>query len=429
MTIGTGLAALLLAAGVVMAQETPAPQPAQPLQPPPAPPAPPALPQPVPTAPPTPTDISNSKARIKMGSEAWNFGVKMSGEPCEIEVPIENTGEEALKFTIRSSCGCTVPELTKAKRLEGQEFHYQLDPGQKDTMKVTYNTKKNVRNVSQTITIVTNDPTKQNLMFKVEGEVRSLYEMESEGKPTDRIQFARIARDDKVDKSLTLKNGGDKPVTLKLKPPTEGPFDIKFEEVTAGKEYKLTAITKPPLRDGANTIELVLETDHDSMKELKVPVSAFVQPRVIVSPPMLRVAQSTTAPVKQRVTVRYTSNKPIKITEIKASHPGIKGEVLPPEPQAAGAAAGMDAHQIEVTLPPGSELPKEGATLTIVTDDSDPQYQKLDVKVMVLPNVVRPNVPGGLQSTQPPAQPGAPGQPTPPPAPAPAPAPPAAPPK
>ncbi len=346
-----------------------------------------------------------STGRLVMSEDSWDFGAKLSGEPAETEVKIENGGTGPLKFAIRSSCGCTVARLSNATLLENDEFQYLLGPGQSDSIRISYNTKKNVRNVSQTITITSNDPERPSVPFRVTGEVKQLYDMiDTSGNPSNRIQFGRLERDSKDTRALILKNNLPEPVKLKVKGQPSAAYDVRLEEVKEGMEYRLIVDTKPPLAYGGNMTQIDLETDHPTLKEVKVTVSAFVQPRVALTRSTLGVASSSNAPVKQRLQVRFKADEPLTIKGFEYSHPGIKAEVLPPRTQAAQRAfGGLAMHDIEVTLPPASELPQKGAKLTILTDDKEPEFQKLEVNIVVIPtprSAVRPirnTNPAGLE--------------------------------
>lgn len=348
--------------------------------------------------------------------EVWDFGLKLSGEPAEGEVKISNVGTEPVKFSIRSSCGCTaVAQLTAAERLEGDEFQYALAPGRSDTLKITYNTKKNTKDVSQTITIATNEPGRPTVLVSVKGKVTQLFVMKNENTEVDRVQFGRLSKDAQTTRTITLTNSQEEPVTLKLRPPPDGPFTVALEEVVAGKEYRITATTRPPLPYGAASMELVLDTSHPTLKELKVPVSAYVQPRVQVTRPVLPVASTSMAPVTQRLKLMYSPDKPTRIVGFESTPPNlISAKVLPNTPPIT--ATGQASYDIEVSIPPANQLPKEGATLTVLTDDPEPEFQRLTVKVNVVtrrspvragaagavprqnPGVVQPQKPGDSQA-------------------------------
>jgi len=344
---------------------------------------------------------------LVVSPEVWDFGLKLSGEPAEGQVTISNVGTEPVKFSIRSSCGCTaVAELTAAQKLEGEEFQYSLAPGKSDTLKISYNTKKIGKEVNQTITIATNEPGRPTVMVAVKGRVTQLFLMKNENTEVDRVQFGRLSRDAETTRTITLTNTQAEPVTLKLRPPvSEGPFAVTLEEVDPGREYRLTAQTRPPLPYGPATLDVVLDTSHPVLKELKVPVSAHVQARVSLTRPILPVASTSTAPVTQRLKMLYSPEKPTRIIGFESNPPNlISAKVLPETPPLT--ATGQASWDIEVNIPPANQLPPEGATLTVLTDDPEPEFRKLVVKVNVVTRrPVRTGGTGALPAPNPKAEP------------------------
>lgn len=325
-------------------------------------------------------------SKMVLASDVWDFGMKLSGEPAEGEIRIENQGSAPLRFTINTSCGCAVPQLEKATRLLDQEFQYMLEPGQSDKLKITYNTKKKVRKVTQTITITSNDIEKPSTQVRVQGEVVELFESTVDGNPMDRLQFPRLDGKSAETREMVLKNNTDTPVALKLRAtPANAPFSAELVEITPGREYKIVAKTVPPMRAGTSTTDLELETDHPTLKELKFTLSAYVQPRVALTRSSLAVAATTTTPIKQRLQVRYLPNNPVKITGFQAEPTNITATVLPEPPNRQNApSAGMAFYDVEVTIPPAAELPKEGGKLYILTNDAEEEFQRLEVKIIVV---------------------------------------------
>lgn len=338
--------------------------------------------------------------KLTMNMEKWDFGSKWYGEKCESELVIKNEGKGPLTIVdIKTSCGCTV-----AKPKSGGTWQNKvLQVGESEAAILTYNTKKMVTKVSQTITIQSNDPERPSYAFQVMGEVKQVFACA----PADRITFPRVEKDAQLSQTIEMTSNMDKPVNLKLKPiPANSKYEVKLETVEEGKKYKLTAATKPPLEMGANQLNVELETGVPENPTMTIPVSAFVSPRVSVSPPKLYVSPKVTQPFTKMVRMVYTPEKPVKITKVVSSHELIKAEVKPPaQPPAAGSASAY--HEIVVSLPSGKDIPTKDAKITIETDDA--QYPKFDVDIVVRdspavatrPNsapVQRPIPPSGLAS-------------------------------
>ena len=342
-----------------------------------------ALGQDTPAQPPVPVVGAGDEAaqaqppHLQLSSEEWDFGMKWYGEPCATEITITNTGASPLKILkIRSSCGCTA---LKPKRKE-------LLPGESDTMSLTYNTKKNKEQVSQTVTLETNDPERPRVSIKVKGIVKKVYE----AKPIDRITFGRISRDEVASQTVELRNNMENPVPLKLKQSdTALPFEVALVEVEAGKVYKLTVTTKPPLELGSNSANIELETGLEKFPSITIPASAYIAPQVFVRPSRLFVSPQITQSFQRTVRVHYQTATPVQIKEIKTIPADlIKIEMLPStEPK--NPQARTHYHEFRVTLPAGPELPEDGARIEIYTDNPSPDYKMLVVEVKLRKPVPR----------------------------------------
>jgi len=331
--------------------------------------------QPPPVQPAAEPPADGKVPRLTLSMDAWDIGTKWFGEPCAAEVTLSNEGEAPLKLTrVQSSCGCTV-----AKPKNGQTWVGKvLQPGESEVLSLSYNTRKGAKKVSQKITIESNDPQRPRIEFEVKGEVKNVYE----AKPNDRVIFGRLDPDSEDTQTVELTNNMDEPVHLKLRPvPENAPFRVELQENTAGRKYTLLVHTNPPLKIGANTINVELETGLERVPTMSIPVSAYLQPRVSVQPAQIFISPKVTKPLKKPVRVIYRPDKPIKITGWKCSDERIQVEVVPPGPQTPSAATGAAFHQLSVELPAGNEFPEDGATIEIYTDDPSPEYQKLVVDI------------------------------------------------
>ena len=322
-------------------------------------------------------DVAKGGPRLELSAEEWDFGSKWRGEPCSTEITITNVGDAPLKILkIKSSCGCTALEPRRR----------ELSPGESDKMTLSYNTRKNKEKVSQTIRLETNDPERPRVTIRVTGIVKKVYD----AKPANRITFAKIERDSLTTQSIELRNNMEEEVVLKLKPFDEPPpFEIKLEEIEPGRVYKLSATTKPPLKLGANSVNIVLETGLEKFPSLTIPASAYIAPRVYVQPSWLPVSPQVASSFQRIVRVFYRADEPVEIKEVKSSHPDlIKVELLPPR-KPVNPKVSKPFHELHVTLPPGADLPEGGGRIEIYTDHPSPEYQKLVVRVQLHRNVPR----------------------------------------
>ncbi len=329
--------------------------------------------------------------KIVVSSNEWNFGTKWYGEPAEGTVSIKNEGVGPLTIVrVKTSCGCTAAKPASGETWNGKV----LQPGQSEELKLTYNTKKNAREVSQTITIESNDPATPAVTIAVKGTIQRAFEI----KPEERVTFRLDDRNATQSQDVTLISNLEEKVDLKLDALAESAsFTAVLEPTEPGKQFRLRVTTKPPLKPGYNNVQLTLQTGVEKYGTITIPVMAYITPRVRVYPTMIPLSSKLTQPIERRIRVAYSGEKPVKVTEIKSSSDLVKAELLPPPAKASEAKIANLYHEVLVKLPPAAELPKEGVTLTIMTDDPSPEYQKLEVKVVVrdTPARVAPRTAGG----------------------------------
>lgn len=334
---------------------------------------------------PTPNPDPNApQPKMELSSTAWNFGEVWAGQDLEYEITVKNTGKAPLHTMVKSSCGCT--STKKPKEV--------LEPGESDTLKIGYNTKKRSGKANQTVTINTNDPTQPTVTIKVEGDVKSVYQADP---PT--FAFSRLGRTSQETKKVTITNTYTEKMNLKIKGEVKGPFDVQLKEIEPGMKWELTATTKPPLELGVARADVNLETGLAIMPEINFPVQGYVQPPVQISPTVLYVPAQSPQQMERIVRVTWVGDKPLGIKEIKCTSDKITAKVSPP-PANQPAQTGMGAHDIRVTLPPAAEIPESGATLEITTDSDDPQYKTLKVEVTTRrPGPAAVNPAGALSPT------------------------------
>jgi hypothetical protein len=305
--------------------------------------------------------------RLHLSQSEWDFGEVWYGDPCETEVQLKNVGDELLKILdVKSSCGCTV---AKPKKRE-------LAPGESDSMTVSYRTKKNAKHVSQTITIKTNDAVEPELKFRVKGTIKHVFD----ARPSMSISFGQLLSDTETSASIELTNNMEEKAAPEIVPlKADSPFDVKLEEIEPGMKYKLTATTRPPLKMGWNSARVTLNTGLKRLTTMSIPISVRASERVAVSPTRLVISEQQDNPSIRIIRLNFLKEHPVEITEVKCDLPEIQVTILPN--QSRSTKRMFELRNIRVNVPAWNELPEEGATIEITTNDSDPKFQKFSVPI------------------------------------------------
>lgn len=301
--------------------------------------------------------------KLDVNTSVWDFGEKWAGEEAKTTITLKNVGDAPLKIEkVKSSCGCTVAQVTKKL----------LEPGESEDVKVTYNTKKRAARVSQKIRVNSNDPASPVTVIEIKGRVKQLVELsEARG-----LNFGPLGSEDMVTKSIDIECTYTEPLSLTLKAPRSDSVAVRLEEIEAGKQYRLIATTTPPLRDGPLRANVRLLTGVPLVPEVEVRIWGNVQPLVAVAPKAMYVSGQS---VQRSLRVTSRREGPLKVTGVTASDPVIKVKVLPPAPAGEKKSPASNVATLLVTLPAENELPAEGATITITTNDE--QYSEFVVPV------------------------------------------------
>ncbi|MBI5864442.1 MAG: DUF1573 domain-containing protein [Planctomycetes bacterium] len=309
--------------------------------------------------------------RIQLSTAEWDFGSLWWGDACETEIEIANVGDAALEIkNVKTSCGCTAARPARNT----------LNPGERDRVRLSYDTQKGATQVYQTATFETNDPAQPAQVLVIRGEVRNLFD----GEPSGQLAFGQICVNVPQTLSIELKNAYPQPLKLDLTPqPADSPYELRLDELERGRRYRLTATTGSKLKAGSNYTYVELHTDSPQHPKFKVVVSAFGMERIELMPPFVTV-YSNQAPdawkEPRQIRLFHLKDKPLTVRELRGSHPEIQA-VVDPKPVQLAPDSPFDAITIKVSLPPFDKLPDERMTLEILTDDAEERFQKLTLPI------------------------------------------------
>jgi hypothetical protein len=345
--------------------------------------APPAS-QPAPGSQPT----TGPAGKLEMSPQDFRFGDTWQGFPAEREFTVKNVGAGPLEISVTSSCGCTVASKPKSP----------LPPGESSTFKVTYNT-TNLGPTDKHVTVTTNDPDRITFDIPVQGTVKPLYEI----KPGDYIIFEELDRDTHATGSVRVESKYTGPMHAKLLANYNsewGPFDVQLTPIQPGREFEVSATTRPPLPVGRSMGTVQIDTGLPNVLPITVRISGYVPPRVAAQPDRLAVTQQFTRPMQHTVRLVYRESEPVEVTDVKCDLPDVHWEIQPPSPPPEGSH--MAYREIRLTVPGFADLPAKGGKLDIYTDAGG-EFAKLTVQIeRRLPHVRRPPRPPAPPAAQPP---------------------------
>ncbi|MFQ5423671.1 MAG: DUF1573 domain-containing protein [Phycisphaerae bacterium] len=273
----------------------------------------------------------------------------------------ENAGGGTLKILeAKPKCGCTV----------AKNYTNEVRAGATGRMPITVRTRNLHGRVSKTIDVTTNDPKHPKVVLEMKGTVRTLCSLT----PQNGSLFGPAKPAQSLFREVTIRSNVDYPLTLQLQPfPQTTFFEINFETVVPGKEWRYTASASAPLPEGANSTLLRFKTNSPDVPYYELYASCYVPPRVQVLPTKVVVTKAKQTEDRRIVRIINNGKTPFEIVSIMTSDPQLKPALLAPEP------AKPEAQRIEVVLPPGYQPPIYGEVIQVKTTDAERSV--IDIRV------------------------------------------------
>lgn len=109
----------------------------------------------------TETQLANAPS-VEVETPEIDFGKLAQNQKFEHDFVLTNAGKSTLYIRkIKASCGCTAVQPEKN----------QVEPGESVKVKTVFNSAGKRGNQNKTVTIITNDPKRSNLILRIKGEV------------------------------------------------------------------------------------------------------------------------------------------------------------------------------------------------------------------------------------------------------------------
>lgn len=333
----------------------------------------------------TPKDEAKSDAkgqpRIMLSADSWDFGTVVFGDQPSHTLTLKNEGDADLHLTsVRGSCSCTVPKLKTN----------MLKPGESTEVEIHFNTRKRQGDIVQNVTIQSDDPKNPTLLFRVTGKVNKLVNVE----PAN-VMLTGAKKDEQLAATVRITNESGESLSPEIKRISNEHVDATLKEVEPGKVYELLVTTKPPLPYGRTPAVIEMTTGNPRQPDLQIPVNVNVQARVSAAPPVVFVPAQQTRGTPRNIRIRYYGeDENFKVLSVESSDPAkVSVEMMdakPPQFRPRGAASAWTPNleqEIKLQVPPGSELGKEGVTITIKTND--PEFGEFTIPVTNDPAIFR----------------------------------------
>lgn len=303
----------------------------------------------------TPSLFAQAWATKMFKETSHDFGAVARGAKTEFEFELTNIYEEDLHIaSVRSSCGCTSPRITKA----------DLKTWEKGAIVAQFNTRSFIGKKAAVVTVTIDKPYYAEVQLMVSGHIRSDIVVEP-----GEVQFGDVDQGSAKNTELSVQYVGRNSwkindvrsqcdyLTVKLKREEQGSGRIG---------YRLDVGIKENAPVGNIQQEIILVTDDRTYERISIPVFANVLPPLTIAPKTLDLGDLKPGEGKQqRLVVRGKS--PFTITEIVCEDPrfqfkvptGEKGTHLVPFEFTAAEEVGEIQQTITVKTSLGEELKAE----------------------------------------------------------------------
>lgn len=313
-----------------------------------------------------------AQPKITLSTELWDFGDVWYGQKLNSSVTIKNEGDEALKINrVRASCGCTA----------GQAKKNILQPGESTEVAVSFDSKKRQGQVNTQVNIFSNDPDRPQSTIYLKGFVKRAVGINPIGGCVLRGMDPAAV----VTGKATITNQVDEPMNIEIKSVDTKNFEVELKEIEPGKVYEVLATSKPPFQFGRTTGMITLATSLSREPEINLPIVATIVQRVELSPKAIYLDRDMTKKANNR-TVRvmyYGENPNFKVESVEENDSGIKADVRPMVTPSAAYARMNPAPtligDIRLALPPGRDLPPNGHSLVVRTNE--PGFERIELLV------------------------------------------------
>lgn len=284
-----------------------------------------------------------------------DFGAVARGAKTEFEFELTNIYEEDLHIaSVRSSCGCTSPRITKA----------DLKTWEKGTIVAQFNTRSFVGKKAAVVTVTIDKPYYAEVQLMVSGHIRSDIVVEP-----GEVQFGDVDQGTAKNTQLTVQYVGRSGWKINDVRSQCDYLSVKLKREDQGSGrigYRLDVGLKENAPTGNIQQEIILVTDDRTYDRISIPVFANILPPLTIAPKSLDLGDLKSGEAKQqRLVVR--GKTPFSITEIVCDDPrfqfkipeGEKGTHLVPFEFKATEEAGEIQQTITVKTSLGEELKAE----------------------------------------------------------------------
>jgi Protein of unknown function (DUF1573) len=292
---------------------------------------------------------SAKRGTVQVAERSFDFGSAQQGQKVVHEFEIRNIGNGELRIQgLNTTCGCTAATVGSPVIL----------PGASDKIKVEFDSAGFSGNKTKSVEVLTNDPRLPSFVLTIKGNIVP----GATARPV-MLEFGRItqsASEEERRRSFTV----DVPETVDATINSvhiPSPY-LQVQEVThAGRRASYTVTLLPQAPRGPFRDRLVVEFSGTAQPALNIPIVAFVEGDLIVSPATVSFGVvSGVEPIERRVKFENRSKQAVSIESLSSSDAAVTATLVDSQPGKSGV--------IVVRVDPSKVTSDMKATVEIATN-------------------------------------------------------------
>jgi hypothetical protein len=301
---------------------------------------------------------TNHAPRIVCASPEYNFGTAVVTQMVTHEFILRNEGDLNLEISnVRSSCGCTVANITSRS----------VPPGGETKVTAALSLAGRTGMQHKTVTVDSNDPHQPSLLLTLKGEVAVNVKVQPE-----RVLWDRLSATDAASAEVLISASDQQPFIIQSTQPSSTNLEVTVTTVETNMSYKLVISTKPPLPEGVISANVRVLTTHPQRPVIDIPVTSQVLGDLVAAPPIINISAQGPQPVTTYIIVRSPAGRPFEVVSVEPPLPSIAVQKFP---------FGSNGYRIQLAnIQASMEL--HGKVVKITTDV--PSKREITVPINVL---------------------------------------------
>ena len=304
-------------------------------------------------------DPSEGGPRMVVPEKVIDIGQVAQGELAEVVFKIRNEGDATLNINaVRPTCSCTVSEYDK-----------EIKAGKSGSITAKLDTRDFSGPISKSILVMTSDPITAAVTLIIKADVKPYVEI----LPRPLLRFNTLQKEGASEKLTVVSLDSQKNFKV-LKAESSSSFltseirKLSGADLVKGhpeQQYEITVTVGDDAPIGPLQDELIIHTNHEKAKQIRVKVYGVVRPVLQIEPAQLQFGpvQASAGPGRHLIVVNRRPSAPIEITSAVIDDPAFDVSV-------ATVAEGK-RYQVTVMVKKDAEKGSHDAKLTLSTTDKD----------------------------------------------------------